>query len=163
MHLEGLFSTSLLSDLGLGSLTYNSTLIPLFFIVGFGSALSLYPRPAVSPQGWVESAVLITQVDIQRESLPGLGHAPLLASLWPGAMARLLLVVWLSGWAAGGARWRGVVPLPSGGRGGNKKQCDFSSNGPRHYREFVELTVLFTLVCKAKQTYSCVGFFMPRA
>lgn len=41
-------------------------------------------------------------------ALAGPGRAgpgsPPLASLWPGALARLLLVVWLGGWAADGAR-----------------------------------------------------------
>lgn len=36
------------------------------------------------------------------ESSPVLGEAPPLTSLWPSALARLLLVVWLGGWSARG-------------------------------------------------------------
>lgn len=53
-------------------------------------------------------------------------------------------------------------PPPSRRRQGWKEQtnkqkgkpCDFLSNGLRHYSAIVQLMVLFTLLCKAKQTYS---------
>lgn len=100
----------------------------------------------------MESAALIAQVDIQRESLPGPGAPagkPLAGRHGSAAPCRLARRV-----GRGGRLLTGIVPLPSRGQGGNKKQCDFSSNGLRHYREFVQLMVLFTLVCNAGQTYS---------
>lgn len=43
----------------------------------------------------------------------GLGLAPLLASLWQGASAQLLPVVWLSGWTAVGVCWQGLSLCPA--------------------------------------------------
>lgn len=92
------------------------------------TAATLCPRPAVSPRERVESLALITQVDIQPESLPWLGWAgpgwaglppagePLAGCLGSAAPCRLARRVG-GGWCS----LTGVVPLPSGGRGGNKK------------------------------------------
>lgn len=107
------------------------------------AAVSLFPRPAVSPQGWVETVVLITQVDVQQvreRAHPCWARRP----HWQASGRVPWLGCSLSSGSVGGQQGgrRGVLPLPGGARGGNKKQCDFAANGPRHYDEVVQLMVL---------------------
>jgi len=91
--------------------------------------------------------MLLPQVDVQPERLPA---GRLLAACLGGSM---------SSGSAGGAHEPVFHPHPKPSRGKGeekkerKKKCELS-NGLRNYSEIVQLMVLFTLLCKAKQTYS---------
>lgn len=106
---------------------------------------ALYPRPAVSPQEWVESVVLITQVDIQTGRLPqprpcAPAGKPLAGCLGSAAPCRLSQrgglrsvfadrgcphAQWKQGWRKEKKRRKSSVTSRLMGRGITVRLCDW--------------------------------------
>lgn len=100
------------------TLTYMSTIVSVLLNVRFGSAetnssVSVSPHLSVSPRGQGESVALITQVDIQPESLlSGPRPGPAAPAGKPVAQrhgSAAPIGFWLGRWAAGRCRLTGFV------------------------------------------------------